>query len=253
VTADQYLSGILDRETVNTGLYSPVRGVQAVLMPSLNAWAGQFLRSVNPSGSFAKGTANKSGTDIDLFISLSENTPNTLKEIYVTLLARMRESGYTPKEQNVSVNITVNGFSVDLVPAKRQDAFSQDHSIYRRKADSWTKTNVHKHISYVIAGNRRLESRVLKLWRDQKNIDFPSFYVELSVTNALANQPGGALSDNVWKVFQYLRDNFQNARIVDPANTNNIISDDLTGTGKAIVTDEARRALSAKNWDEIIK
>jgi hypothetical protein len=108
VTADQYLSGILDRETVNTGLYSPVRGVQAVLMPSINAWAGQFLRSVNPSGSFAKGTANKSGTDIDLFISLSENTPNTLKEIYVTLLARMRESGYTPKEQNVSVNITVN-------------------------------------------------------------------------------------------------------------------------------------------------
>jgi hypothetical protein len=160
---------------------------------------------------------------------------------------------HQPERRPSMTGIRINGFSVDLVPAKRQDAFSQDHSIYRRKADTWTKTNVHKHISYVIVGNRRLESRVLKLWRDQKNIDFPSFYVELSVTNALANQPGGALSDNVWKVFQYLRDTFQNARIVDPANTNNIISDDLTGTGKAIVTDEARRALSAKNWDEIIK
>jgi len=43
--------------------------------------------SISPSGSFAKGTANRSGTDIDLFISLSESTPETLKEIYDSLTA----------------------------------------------------------------------------------------------------------------------------------------------------------------------
>ena len=45
------------------------------------------MLSISPSGSFAKGTANRSGTDIDLFISLSESTPETLKEIYDSLTA----------------------------------------------------------------------------------------------------------------------------------------------------------------------
>jgi tRNA nucleotidyltransferase (CCA-adding enzyme) len=75
------------------------------------------LVSVSPSGSFAKGTANKSGTDIDLFISLSQNTRETLKEIYNKLFARMTERGYAPKPQNVSINIQVNGYRVDLGPA----------------------------------------------------------------------------------------------------------------------------------------
>ena len=42
-----------------------------------------------------KGTGDHRGTDIDLFISLSHATPDTLKEIYQKLLARMRANGYT--------------------------------------------------------------------------------------------------------------------------------------------------------------
>jgi hypothetical protein len=69
MTADQYLNGILAREAVDTGVFSPVRGVQVTLQPAIQAWAGNLLSSISPSGSFAKGTANKSGTDIDLFWS----------------------------------------------------------------------------------------------------------------------------------------------------------------------------------------
>ena len=74
MSADIYLQSILDRETVDTGLFSPVRNVQTVIYPVIKAWAGEMLVSVSPSGSFSKGTANKSGTDIDLFVSLSEQT-----------------------------------------------------------------------------------------------------------------------------------------------------------------------------------
>lgn len=70
--SDAYLQGILAREAVDTGPYAPVRGVLATTTPVIAGWAGNKLLSVNPSGSFAKGTANHSSTDIDLFISLSE-------------------------------------------------------------------------------------------------------------------------------------------------------------------------------------
>src|SRR5205809_6601999 len=126
----------------------------------------------------------------------------------------MTEQGYTPKRQNVSINVKVNGYSVDLVPAKRQDTYTDDHSLYRRKADTWTKTNVTKHINHVKQGGRIIESRIVKLWRNQKALDFPSFYLELTVINALSGK-NGTLSDNVWTVCEYLRDNFPNALVVE--------------------------------------
>lgn len=251
MSADAYLQNILYREAVDTGPTSPVRGVQVWLQPIIQEWAGAYLVSVSPSGSFAKGTANRSGTDIDLFISLSSSTPDTLKNIYDTLLNKMTQKGYNPKRQNVSINIRVNGYDVDLVPAKRQDTTSQDHSLYRRKADTWTKTNVAKHISHVSGRGRIQETRILKLWRNQKGVDFPSFYLELTVIDALYNARG-SLSENVWKVFQYLRDTFPNARVVDPANTNNIISDDLTTTERAKIKAAAERALAASDWNQIV-
>jgi hypothetical protein len=54
-------------------------------------------------------------------------------------------------------------------------------------------------------------------------------------------------------VFGYLRDRFLNARIEDPANTNNIISEDLTDTEKARVKVAAVAALAARSWSEIVR
>lgn len=252
MTADQYLQKILTREAVDVSTFSPVRSVQAQVMPAIQQWAGHYLRAVKPSGSFAKGTANKSGTDIDLFLSLSENVPNTMKEIYDTLFERMKGCGYGPKRQNVSINISLSGYSVDLVPGKQQNAWSEDHSLYRRKADTWTKTNIDTHIAKVTGSGRTPEIRILKLWRDQKGLEFPSFYLEMTVIEALAHVSGG-ISDRVWKSFQYLRDTFPVARVIDPANTNNIVSDDLSISDRQKIKSAAQAALGAKNWSQIVE
>jgi|SRR5579872_3246327 len=251
MTADAYLQSILTREAVDTSIFSPVRNVQNVLYPLIGQWAGIHLISVSPSGSFAKGTANKSGTDIDLFISLSPQTTEALKEIYSKLFNYMGYHKYTPKRQNVSINIRVLGHSVDLVPAKRQDNYSNDHSLYRRRADSWTKTNVMKHISHVSLSGLVGEIRIIKLWRDQKRLDFPSFYLELSVIKALAGNRG-SLSENVWESLKYFRDNFMNTIVVDPANSNNIISGELTALERAKVKAAAEQALKAANWNQVV-
>jgi len=252
MTAGEYLQGILNREAVDTSPYSPVRGVQTVLNPIIREWANSCLLTIRPSGSFMKGTANKTGTDIDLFISLGEQTRQSLKEIYDLLFDRMAKKGYAPTRQDVSIHVRVNGYSVDLVPGKRQNAYCDDYSLYRRKADTWTKTNVVAHINHVIGAGRLSESRIVKLWRDQSELDFPSFYLELTVIAALSQQPYGTLANNVWKVFQYLRDRFPVARIVDPANTNNVISDDVSAAEKTAIRAAAAQALKASNWNQIV-
>ncbi len=55
-----------------------------------------------------------------------------------------------------------------------------------------------------------------------------------------------------WRAFEYLRDTFPNARVLDPANTNNIISDDLTTAEREKVKAAAVQALGAKTWKEIV-
>lgn len=253
MTEDEYLQGILRREQVDIGAYSPVLGCRTEVLPILQQWSNGYLVEVSPSGSFAKGTANRSGTDIDLFISLHENTPATLKEIYNTLHKRMQEAGCQPRRQNVSIGVKVRGYDVDLVPAKRQASRGEDHSLYRSKADTWTKTNVNEHIRIVSNCGRLDEIRVLKLWRNQKGLDFPSFYLELTTIEALRGCARGQLGRNVWRVFEYLRDRFTNARVQDPANTNNILSDELNGLEKQLIVNAAKAALTAKTWGEIVR
>ncbi len=70
--------------------------------------------------------------------------------------------------------------------------------------------------------------------------------------DALPRQHSESLSGNVWRAFQYLRDRFTTARVVDPANTNNIVSDDLTIAQKNKVKALAEQALGANNWNEIV-
>ena len=107
-------------------------------------------------------------------------------------------------------------------------------------------------LDFVNFGGIRAILRLARSLTDnQKNLDFPSFYLELSVINALYGAQAGSLSANVVKVLMYLRDAFIGARVVDPANTNNIISDDLTVSQRAEIKAAAARALVG-TWGELV-
>lgn len=251
MTADQYLRNILAREQVDNGALSPLRGIATILSPMLQHWGSGYLLALEPSGSFAKGTCNSSSTDIDLLLSLSSSTPGTLTHIRATLTACLKQNGYNPIEQNVSLGITVNGYKVDLVPGRRQSQHGFDHSLYRRKTDSWTKTNVHTHVTLVRDSGRTEEIRILKLWRDQKGLEFPSIYLELATLEALRGKPIRNVSSNVAHALAYFRDRLETARIVDPANTNNVISDDLSASEKRAVSLAASNALAGQ-WTGVV-
>ena len=132
------------------------------------------------------------------------------------------------------------------MPGRRQDQWSDDHSLYKNRAATWTKTNVNSHIRAVQQSHRLDEIRVLKIWRNQKGLHFPSFYLELTVIEALKGQRIGALSDNVVAALQYLQTTWGTARFVDPANSANVISDDLSQINKGAVTAAAAAALQGK-------
>jgi hypothetical protein len=251
MSPSDYLRNILTRETVLIGLFAPVGPAYQALMPAIDRWGNGNAISVSPSGSFAKGTANSSGTDLDLFISIPPSVRNTVEEAYRLLASQLRAHGFAPKLQNVSIGVTVGGLWIDLVPGRLQNPFCADHTIFHRRSNSLRKTNVAKHVMHVRSSGRQNEIRILKLWRDQNGFEFPSFYLELATIRALEGS-GSDLAANVSQCLEYLSTKFITARFEDPANTANIVSNDLTNAEKLRIQTLARRAL-ALPWTSLVR
>jgi len=183
---------------------------------------------------------------------LVSNCNGTLRELYESLYSFLSKKGLNPRRQNVSIRIVYGGAKVDLVPGRRQDNYSSDHSLYRRKADTWTKTNVGKHVSVVAGSGRLNEVRVGKIWRELHRLEFPSLYLELMVIRALHGRATGQPAKNFWAALEYFHDHMTSTRIEDPANSNNILSDDLTDAEKRAVAATATGSLSKQRWEDII-
>jgi tRNA nucleotidyltransferase (CCA-adding enzyme) len=172
------------------GYISHAKEAASQTYSTMQRWAGQYLEGIYYSGSYTKGTNIRGGSDLDLFISLNSSTPGSMKDVYFGLLNYLEESGFNPIRQNVSIGIKVNELHVDLIPAVVQKGYSYYHTIYRSKADTWTQTNIHKHIELVKDSNRLNEIKIAKIWTKLHNLNFPSFYLEMVViTNALYDKP----------------------------------------------------------------
>jgi len=253
--SDIYLRQIISSKTPKRGLIIDPRITLAIntIKPIISVWASTQLSSIMVSGSYAKNTAIIGSTDLDLFISLKANTTNPLKEIHNLLNKHLIAHGYSTRPQNVSIGITQNNLKIDLVPGVRQSSLADDHAIYKRKADSWIKTNITKHINFVKNSRRTEEIRALKIWRELYGLDFPSFYLEMTVIEALKGRIFlGGLANNVWTVLGYLATKFENARVIDPSNTNNIVSDELTVAEKQAIIRIAQSSRQQKDWGNII-
>ncbi|GMO32666.1 MAG: hypothetical protein Ta2B_13510 [Termitinemataceae bacterium] len=221
----------------------------------IRRWAlqnGLNLVEVKLSGSRAKGTAISLAADLDMFISLSSTNTATLEGIYNSLYSYFNSPTSPCRRQNASIGVTYGGMKVDLVPGKRQSQYGGDHSLYKRKQNTWTKTNIDEHIRIVQGSNRIIEITAAKVWRERHGLDFPSIFLELVTIEAMKYKETTDHDANFLSLLEYLRDNIQTVRVVDPANTNNIISNDLTATEKKAIADKARESRSQQSWQSIL-
>jgi len=244
-----YLQDILQKYAVNV---TGAKAAANTIYPVIQRWGNNYLLKAEFSGSLAKGTGVNIGTDADVFLSVSSNTPGTLADLYNTLYNAVTQSGYVARKQNVSIGTTVNGYKIDLVPGRRQSQYGNDHSLYKSKTASWMQTNCNTHMNYVINSNRIDEIKLAKIWVHLHHLEFPSFYLEMAVIDALKYSAIGDLSNNFWRVLEFFRDSLTSARYIDPANTNNIISDDLSLAQRQAVSNQARLSRNQQNWGGIV-
>jgi hypothetical protein len=252
MSPDDYVRGVVAKYTPTPlAAILAAESAKTTVTDLVLRWAFHKLRTVDYSGSFAKGTNIAGGTDLDLFISLAHDLPWALAEIHQRLGDHLRRFGLPVREQNVSLGITLNGLSIDLVPGHRMGPQTEYHSLFHRRTGTWRQTNVAEQIRFVEDHGRQEETRALKIWRKCCGFECPSFLLELAAITALSGRPHGRLGANMVVVLQYLESELRTARLVDPANTNNIVSDDLSDREKAGLASRAGQALRTP-WGQVI-
>lgn len=264
---DMYLNSIIKKYQPNdvANHYHKI----VLLKNTLKSWADSCFLSIVDSGSRAKGTAISISSDIDFMISLSSNCNENnggLKSIYESLYAKLNTSYSNVRKQNVSIRITLPGISllshgleVDITPARKQFGNTHDHSLWVSKLSTWKQTNIQKHITDVSQSGRTNEIKLLKIWRELNKLDFPSIYLEyLLINNILKYRPCNLdnLANNFWYILSELARSTNNPlflTIIDPANSNNILSDLLTKSEKDKICYTAKKyARPNQYWSDII-
>jgi hypothetical protein len=229
------------------------------LKTTLQTWANSCFVEILNSGSRAKGTAISLASDVDYLISLTSNCNENsggLKSIYNFLFNKLSSIYHNTRKQNVSVRISLNGLEVDVTPARKQSGNTNNHTLYISKSDTWKQTNIQKHTTGIFQSGRTNEIKLLKIWRELNTLDFPSIYLEyLVINNILLNKLKdiNSLSDNIsYALLELARDNSNPlyARIVDPANSNNILSDLLNQIEKTKIINVAKKSIH-QAWGEV--
>jgi hypothetical protein len=237
---DQYVQAVINRHRATGQKRFPQ------LERQIHAWAGKNLESIAIAGSQAKKTALQD-SDLDLFLSLSPALPGPMSAIHTSLAAHLHE--YSPQPRNVSVRILIDNVKVDLVPGRRRED-STNHTLWQLRHNTWLQTDISEQIRHVRSSGLINEILALKIWTRQHALRLPSFALELAVIQAL--QPKHHIAKSFLTLLEYLAKDFPKSRLIDPANSNNIVSECLTQEQKQSIAEAANQSRKKETWPEIL-
>jgi hypothetical protein len=250
ITVEQYAASVVGKYQVIPETGSAAHRAADTVMPALKEWAGQYLLGITLSGAYAHNTAISLSSSVDVLISLSPIPGMEMKAVFWNLFEFLTKHNLKGHTRQVSMQVQSKGLKVDLIPAYRDPAGS-GCLLHNKRSETAIRSDPARHVHLVANSGRTQEICALKIWRERNDLDFPSLYLELTTIQALEGERFGQLSDNISTVFRYLSTRFVSISVRDPANSDNVVSDDLVDVDKRAIAKAAREALYEENWKKI--
>lgn len=248
----QYLEDLLAAQTLTDADLKPLRTLRERVEKCLSALPGRTPRFYY-GGSYGKKTMIRERYDLDIVIYWPQAPSYTIKEIYDMVGRQLKTEWSTTHPKTVCWEINFQGnFHIDIVPGRALDPNFVEANLHRTDTGTTLKTSLKTHIDTVKDSGRRDAIRLLKLWREKKGVPFKkSFLLELMTISGCKGCSYTDLEPQVSAALRYIRDNIVTTRVLDPANSNNLLSDDISDAEKRRIKVMAESALAAKYWPEL--
>ncbi len=180
-------------------------------------------------GSRGKKTMIKESYDLDIVLYFPETTNLSVQNIYHQVARYLGSSNYSIMTKNAAIRVLKReNYHIDVVPAKRITGSENSAILWKNEDEKTLKTDVIQHIASISEFGRRDVIKLFKLWKIRNEIDFPSFILEQLIIRALKNKLNLPLNDSIIEVLEFISEKIEKIRLVDPANTNNILTDEDT-------------------------
>jgi hypothetical protein len=173
------------------------------------------------------------------------------RELYQSVEARLRAAGHAVLRHNVALRLQYTpGWRVDVVPGRAHDDTFEYADLWASERGAPRQTSLKRHVELARSGDRDVV-RLLKLWRVRHGVPIGSFVLELAVARALRGVAGMPLETRFRRVLDLLC-RFEEIRLVDPANSANVVTDDIEWPRKRAVAELAARAAGEASWERVI-
>lgn len=250
MSSHQYLQGVLSRHTLTDAELNPLREAREHIEGVLRAEVGSAARFYY-GGSFAKRTMLRSSFDLDIIVYVPSYERATLRDIFEGVHRRLVNAKFIVAPRTVALRLPYQGgFHIDVVPGKAQDGTFRYATLYKNSyPPSSLQTSLKVHIESIKDAGLGEVVQLVKLWRSQRGIDCSTFALEIAVQRAMFNVRRDDLAVAFSTVLEWLSRDFVQARLVDPANSNNII--DVPPATRLAVATAAAIALRS-TWGQIV-
>lgn len=265
MTDKEYLEKVLDNQKLEEGSdeIKKLRERRDEIVYFLCEKFKDYDIKIYYAGSYKKGTLIKDLYDLDLTCYFLNDCGKTLEEIYNEVAKALREK-YFVKEKASALRIKSkdgeDDFHIDVVPGRYIDKVNGNTKIdvflYRSTEDKCRlKTNLYVHLKHIRDSGVRKLIRLAKLWRIRNGLQIRTFPLELLVIEVLKDsEKKDQLDDRMKEFWKELRDNIDNYSIIDPANSNNDLSEVFDETVKSQLSKTAKRTLEIieeSGWEAV--
>jgi len=247
-----YLTDLLDQYAVGFDVEEIFRLERERIQSTLtNNWKIASPRFYY-GGSFIKRTMISEAYDLDIIVYFPPTDRFTVRQLYEAVEGRLQQNGFSTRRHNVAIRLPYEHFHIDVVPGRARDSNYRYATLYASEKDTTKQTSLKIHIDLVRNGEAQDVIKILKLWRHGHGVPISSLAIELATDQALFNNRNASLEERVWKVLGWFRDSFATARLVDPANSTNILSDDIPASDKAAIVAAAASSRLQRNWRDVV-
>jgi hypothetical protein len=197
-------------------------------------------------GSFAKGTMIAAAFDLDVVIYFASGRA---QDLYEDVERRLRAAGHTPVRHNVSLRLRYTaGWHIDVVPGRAVDETYEYARLWASERGCERQTSLMRHIEAARNGDREVV-KLLKLWKRRNGVAVGSFVLELAAARA---RGGGSLEERFARVLRFLAEELVDARLVDPANSANVVTEEMAWGEKQAIAEAARAAWQGGAWERVV-
>jgi hypothetical protein len=242
--APGYLAGVLEEQRVGPEVEAAVRARRVEVEGLLGL--GREVRFYF-GGSFAKRTAVAAGFDLDVVVYFAAGCGLGVRAIYEDVEKRL-VARHVVARHGVALRLQYTpGWHVDVVPGRALSESYEYADLWHSDRESTRQTSLKRHIELARLGDREVV-RLLKIWRVRQQVPVGSFVLELAAARVAAC---GTLEERFRRVLGELA-RFEKLRLVDPANSGNVVTDDIEWGRKREIAEIAARSLGEGSWDRVV-